>query len=350
MQALAPSTRKLYNVGHEHYYGFCRLHRCNPLPASELQLAGFITYLADVIKAAPATIKVYMAAVRSLHLERGHGDPFDGTTLPHRVFTGVKRTVGTHARLHRLPITLPLLRGIVTSLKTDETLQPIDRLMVATASTLAFLVSCAAVSCWHWAETRSASRTTQCPTSSSPLQNPKPTHSGKAARSTLDLQIPPMRRFVLSDSSKHMWRLRKHARRMAPCSCGRAETPSTRKTLSRSPNERWPRTVSPTPEPTWDTAFEVELQPAPLPPASQTGWSRPWDGGPRLRTKPTSGRQRERWHTSLVLCWQRTCPVNRDSRMYISHYLPQTLLLWHFSCDTSNLLHSHLYLSTLCDH
>ena len=81
MQALAPSTRKLYNVGDEHYYGFCSLHQCNPLPASKLQLAGFITYLADIIKAAPAMIKVYMAAVSSLLLERGYGDPFVSTTL-----------------------------------------------------------------------------------------------------------------------------------------------------------------------------------------------------------------------------------------------------------------------------
>ena len=37
-----------------------------------------------------------------------------------------------------MQMTLPLLRGIVTSLKNDQALQPIDQLMVATANALAF--------------------------------------------------------------------------------------------------------------------------------------------------------------------------------------------------------------------
>ena len=125
-------------MGQGHYRDFWRLHRLSSLPASEIQLAGFITYLADVVKAAPASIKVYSAAVRSLHVEHGYNDPFNGTTLPHRVFTGVKRSIGTHARLVRLPITLPTLRGIVSNVRADHTLLPIDQLMVAAASSLAF--------------------------------------------------------------------------------------------------------------------------------------------------------------------------------------------------------------------
>ena len=86
------------------------------LPATETQLAEFIAYPADVIKAAPTTIKTYMAAVRSLHTEHGHGNPFADTLLLHRVFTGVKRTVGTGPRMVRLPITVAVFHRIITRL------------------------------------------------------------------------------------------------------------------------------------------------------------------------------------------------------------------------------------------
>ena len=36
----------------------------------------------DLVKAAPTTITVYTAAVRSLHVEHGDNDPFSGTALP----------------------------------------------------------------------------------------------------------------------------------------------------------------------------------------------------------------------------------------------------------------------------
>ena len=79
-QLLAPATRRLYEVGQRHYYTFCNMHQRRPVPATEMQLAEFVTYLADRVKVAPVTIKTYMAAVRSLHVEQGFGDPFAGTT------------------------------------------------------------------------------------------------------------------------------------------------------------------------------------------------------------------------------------------------------------------------------
>ena len=81
-QALAPATRRVYEQGQRHYHDYCRLHRRDAVPASETQLAEFITYLADIARVAPVTIKTYLAAVRSLHVENGLVDPFVGTTLP----------------------------------------------------------------------------------------------------------------------------------------------------------------------------------------------------------------------------------------------------------------------------
>ena len=89
------------------------------------------------MKAAPTTIQVYKAAVRSFHVEHGDNDPFSGTPLPpgyslapHAV------SARTHARL---PIMLPSLRGIVSNVRADHTLRPTNQLTVAAASSLALL-------------------------------------------------------------------------------------------------------------------------------------------------------------------------------------------------------------------
>ena len=135
-QALAPATRKAYTVGQGHFHRFCSAHARAPLPATERTLAEFIAYLADVVRCAPATIKLYLAAVRNMHVERGLGDPFTNTTLPDHVFRGVKRTLGTHARLQRLPVTLPVLRTITGQLRTRGNRE--DALTLAVACSLAF--------------------------------------------------------------------------------------------------------------------------------------------------------------------------------------------------------------------
>ena len=135
-QALAPATRKAYTVGQGHFHRFCSAHARAPLPATERTLAEFIAYLADVVRCAPATIKLYLAAVRNMHVERGLGDPFMNTTLPDHVFRGVKRTLGTHARLQRLPVTLPVLRTIIGQLRTRGNRE--DTLTLAVACSLAF--------------------------------------------------------------------------------------------------------------------------------------------------------------------------------------------------------------------
>ena len=84
-----------------HYHEFCRLHRLSSLPASEIQLTGFITYLADLVKAAPTTIQVYTAAVWSLHVEHGDNDPFSGTVLPPGIHW--RQTQYRHGRKARPP-------------------------------------------------------------------------------------------------------------------------------------------------------------------------------------------------------------------------------------------------------
>ena len=138
MHALAPATRRLYSTGQSHYLSFCHLHHLPPGPADDQRLAEFVTYLADVIRVAPITIKTYLAAVKSLHIDHGWADPLDSAPLTQCVLADVKRVHGSQRRLQRLPITQPVLKSLLLKLDTISWLPPRDRLMLRAACTLAF--------------------------------------------------------------------------------------------------------------------------------------------------------------------------------------------------------------------
>ena len=61
MHALAPATCHLDAAGQQHYTNFCRLHACPLGPATDTNLAWFVTYLADVVHLTPTSIKTYLA-------------------------------------------------------------------------------------------------------------------------------------------------------------------------------------------------------------------------------------------------------------------------------------------------
>ena len=138
MHVLAPATRHLYAAGQQHYTNFCRLH-ARPLgPATDTTLAEFVTYLADVVHLTTTSIKTYLSAVRSLHIDRSRPDPLQAALLTQRVLSGVKRIHGMHPRLNRLPITGTVLDRLVSSLQAASWLPIIDRHMLTAACTLAF--------------------------------------------------------------------------------------------------------------------------------------------------------------------------------------------------------------------
>ena len=73
-QGLAPSTRHVYLSAQRRYLAFCRQDNQLgpsglPLPADEQFLMRFCTFLADSLS--HASIKVYLSAVRSLHIDNG---------------------------------------------------------------------------------------------------------------------------------------------------------------------------------------------------------------------------------------------------------------------------------------
>ena len=71
-------------------------------PASEGTLNYFATYLARTVK--HSTIKLYLAAVRNLHILCAHGDPVVGKLLLKKVLRGILRYQG-QTRILRQPVT-----------------------------------------------------------------------------------------------------------------------------------------------------------------------------------------------------------------------------------------------------
>ena len=66
-----------------------------------------------------ATISVYLASVRSLHIDSGFPDPLKDTSRLHRVLRGIRRSRSAR-RPTRLPITRSVLAAIQAALSADS--------------------------------------------------------------------------------------------------------------------------------------------------------------------------------------------------------------------------------------
>ena len=115
--SLALSTRASYNSATRSFTHFAltynRLHSDGVLlPASEETLMLFATYLSYSIK--PQSIKVYLAAVRNMHIEHSLPNPIAEATQLRRLLRGIKRLHGCTTD-SRLPITPTLLRSSASS-------------------------------------------------------------------------------------------------------------------------------------------------------------------------------------------------------------------------------------------
>ena len=135
-QGLAQSTQKSYASGQRRFIAFCRqagkLHPDgSPCPVEEWTLCLFVSFLADSIQ--HASIKVYLSAIRSLHIEQGFPDPLLNCLRLQQVMRGIKRFQGSPVAA-RLPITDSLMMVIRQSL--NVTLH--DHCMFWAACTLAY--------------------------------------------------------------------------------------------------------------------------------------------------------------------------------------------------------------------
>ena len=113
-KGLADSTQRTYRSGQKCFLEFCEAGGFKAVPASETVLCRFVGFLAES-SLKSRTIKVYLSAIRFLHIAEGAGDPFlPGLQRLHYTLQGVKRVEaekGTEKR-ERLPISPDILRKI----------------------------------------------------------------------------------------------------------------------------------------------------------------------------------------------------------------------------------------------
>ena len=124
-QAVADSTRRLYQAGIRKYSTFCTSMKWQSFPA----------YLADQVSF--KTIKLYLVGICFAHTENSLLDPFQEAPLLHLLLCDIKHTVGLFSS-QWLPITLTLLWQIKEELARAPYFLPSDKLMLWSAFTLAF--------------------------------------------------------------------------------------------------------------------------------------------------------------------------------------------------------------------
>ena len=135
---LAKNTNQAYSCGEKRFLQFCLMNRLlspagEVLPTSEGTLVYFASYLARSVR--HSTIKLYLAAVRNLHITAGYNDPLKGKLLLRKVLRGILRFQGER-RIRRQPVTPRVLLAIRPVLQSW--LSPQDFCMVWAAFNLAF--------------------------------------------------------------------------------------------------------------------------------------------------------------------------------------------------------------------
>lgn len=121
-KGLADTTHKTYGSGQKKFLEFCKAGGLQAVPASETVLCGFVSHVAEA-GLRHRTIKVYLSAIRFLHIAEGEGDPFQ---RPHHrlqyVLQGIKRTEAEKGieRRERLPISPDILRKLKMVWEADR--------------------------------------------------------------------------------------------------------------------------------------------------------------------------------------------------------------------------------------
>jgi len=116
---LMKSTKSTYRAGWRRYSRFCREVGRRAIPSPEGTLILFVTHL-TIHNIFLLTIKVYLSAVRHIHLCKGLHNHFNRQLTPrlNLILRGIKRRqAGAHSARPRLPITIHMIHKIRTLLK-----------------------------------------------------------------------------------------------------------------------------------------------------------------------------------------------------------------------------------------
>ena len=129
--AIAPNTQRTYSTGDTRYLEFCQLQRLSPFPATDIMLCCFPASLASKVR--PTSVRVYLNAIRNMHLELGYEDHLTEAMLLNGVVKGIGRHHGTAVEKPRLPITFPILRELINTCRRFPGLNHHDKLCLQAA-------------------------------------------------------------------------------------------------------------------------------------------------------------------------------------------------------------------------
>jgi len=135
---LAASTRSTYDSAQQKFINFCTTTKLCSVPALVVTLVLFDTHLVRG-NISHATIKVYLAAVRHMHVSTGFHDFFNSQLTPRLqlVLRGIKKCQAlTHLQRVRLPITLQIMYKIKEELSQEP--QSYKNIMLWAACCIAF--------------------------------------------------------------------------------------------------------------------------------------------------------------------------------------------------------------------
>lgn len=140
---LKPDTRRSYSAAVRSYESFCRLQQLTPWPASRLSLGTWVVQrafggnLEGQGQVAGDTIQKYLAALRSVHVDRGEPvEVFDDHHV-RRLVQGARNLFPARAREQRLPITKDVLYRILQPAACQSE-HPVDTANLNAAFSMAF--------------------------------------------------------------------------------------------------------------------------------------------------------------------------------------------------------------------
>ena len=110
------STQKTYSSGEKRYIQFCAMYSRDTVPCSEDTALLFIAYLHRQGLSA-SSIRVYMAAVRSMHINAGHGNPLEQFMRVHKALRALD--INAPPPKQKLPITLDILERILPNMDSS---------------------------------------------------------------------------------------------------------------------------------------------------------------------------------------------------------------------------------------
>ena len=105
------STQKTYSSGEKKFLAFCEQYGLCSLPCSEQTLLLYVAFL-DSQGLVVSSVRVYLAAIRSLHINEGYNNPLEDIPRLQKALRALE--ISSHGAKQKLPVTLDILIKLQT--------------------------------------------------------------------------------------------------------------------------------------------------------------------------------------------------------------------------------------------